>query len=275
MDSILSCDTPWALMVLNRESSRGDPLGPLLFSLVLHKLVHSIASDSPKGSVKHATRIIQQVGNLEGFPADMKMLHEPNLEILGAPIGDDIFCAKFVAQKWAKATKWLSQIAHPAFTSTTAAVELGKRGLFLQGIVKDATKEYPAKYLDTFQYEKGDHHVVTSTIDGIPMLALGWQDRTLKKFLAMCGTTVEGHPHKKKTIYHVLNDGKSSEAFFKTVKRPKLVEEYFDSAGKIDIHNHLRQGSLALEEGWGMKKWHHRVISTILGMVEVDTFLVY
>ena len=70
-------------MVLNRESSRGlggggGPLGPLLFSLVLHKLVHSIASDSecsesifnlwylddgtlagPKGSVKHATRIIQ------------------------------------------------------------------------------------------------------------------------------------------------------------------------------------------------------------------------
>ena len=89
------------------------------------------------------------------------------------------------------------------------------------------------------------------------MLALGWQDRTLKKFLATCGTTVEGHPHKKKP-YHVSEDGKSSEAFFKTVKRHKLVEEYFDSAGKIDIHNHLRQGSLALEVAWGTKKWYHR-----------------
>ena len=25
------------------------------------------------------------------------------------------------------------------------------------------------------------------------------------------------------------------------MKRPKLVVEYFDSAGKIDIHNHLWQ----------------------------------
>ena len=69
-------------------------------------------------------------------------------------------------------TAWLLQLCEPyfgshriiradsAFTSTTAAIELGKRGLFLQGIVKGATKEYPAKYLDTFQYEKGDYHVV-------------------------------------------------------------------------------------------------------------------
>ena len=71
--------------------------------------------------------------------------------------------------------------------------------------MKGATKEYSPKYLDTFQYEKGDHHVVISTIDGIPMLALGWQDRNMKKFLATCGTMVEGNPHKKK------NNGKSSE----------------------------------------------------------------
>ena len=140
--------------------------------------------------------------------------------------------------------------------------------------MKGATKEYPAKYLDTLQYEKGDHHVATSTIEGIPMLALGWHHRTLKKFLATCGTTVEGHPHKKKR-YRVSEDGKSSEAFLKTGRRPKLVEEYFNSASKIDIHNHLRQGSLALEEAWGTKKWHHRVFSTMLRRVEVDTFLVY
>ena len=34
-------------------------------------------------------------GSLEGFPADMKRQHDPNVEILGAPIGDVIFCAKF------------------------------------------------------------------------------------------------------------------------------------------------------------------------------------
>ena len=104
--------------------------------------------------------------------------------------------------------------------------------------MKGATKEYPAKYLDTFQHEKGDHHVVTSTIDGIPMLALGWQDRTLKKFLATCGTTVEGNPHKKKR-YRVSEEGKSSEAFFRTVKRHKLVE-YFDSAVRLTSTTRVR-----------------------------------
>ena len=143
--------------------------------------------------------------------------------------------------------------ADSAFTSTTAAVLLGKRGLFLQGIVKGATKEFPAKYLDNCQYQRGDHHAATATIEGVPMIALGWKDKTLKRFLSTCGTTVEGQPHTKKR-YRVSEDGESSEIFYKTVKRPKLVEEYFDSASKIDVHNHLRQGSLALEEAWGTRK---------------------
>ena len=127
---------------------QGDPLGPLLFSLVLHKLVWSIAVDSesskllfnmwylddstlagPKDAVKHAIHLIQQFspslglyinmakcklfsrGDIEGFPADIKVFHEPNFEILGAPIGDAILCAKFVSQKRAKAIKLLSQMS--------------------------------------------------------------------------------------------------------------------------------------------------------------------
>ena len=61
---------------------------------------------------------------------------------------------------------------------------------------------------------------------------------------------MESQPHTKKR-HRVSEDGESSEILYKTVKRPKLVEEYFDSANKIDVHNHLRQGSLALEEAWG------------------------
>ena len=67
------------------------------------------------------------------------------------------------------------------------------------------------------------------------MITLGWKDKMLKRFLSTCGTTVEGQPHTKKR-YRVSEDGESSEIFYKTVKRPKLVEEYFDSASKIDVH---------------------------------------
>ena len=49
-------------------------------------------------------------GNLFSFPPEMKVSRVPNLEILGAPIGDPIFCAKFLAQKRADAAKLLSQL---------------------------------------------------------------------------------------------------------------------------------------------------------------------
>ena len=49
--------------------------------------------------------------DLEDFPVDMKICHEPNLVILGAPIGDVIFCAKFLAEKRAKAVRLLSQLS--------------------------------------------------------------------------------------------------------------------------------------------------------------------
>ena len=80
MDNIPPCGT---MGTLGSEQGvqQGDLLGPLLFSLVLHKLVRSIASDSDcskllfniwylddgtlagsKAAVNHAILLIQQVG---------------------------------------------------------------------------------------------------------------------------------------------------------------------------------------------------------------------
>ncbi|KAL5460331.1 hypothetical protein EMCRGX_G033776 [Ephydatia muelleri] len=82
-----------------------------------------------KDAIRHAISLIQKLGLplglwinpakcklfsptvLSGFPQEMKLSHEPNFKVLGAPIGDPIFCAKFLAQKRAKAAKLLSQLA--------------------------------------------------------------------------------------------------------------------------------------------------------------------
>ena len=40
----------------------------------------------------------------------MRRLNVPHFEILGAPIGDLVFCAKFVAQKQSEASKLLKEL---------------------------------------------------------------------------------------------------------------------------------------------------------------------
>eukprot|EP00731_Ephydatia_muelleri_P017009 Em0010g107a len=126
---------------------QGDPLGPMFFCLVLHKLVSAIAMDEdasrllfhagyqddgvvagPKQSVLRALYIIQELGpplglvinpskcevysqnDLSGLSSLMKQSNVPHLEILGSPIGDTIFCANFASQKCAQASQLLSQL---------------------------------------------------------------------------------------------------------------------------------------------------------------------
>ena len=64
-----------------------------------------------------------------------------------------------------------------------------------------------------------------------------------------------------------------TEVLKKTLKRRKVIESYFDVAFIIDINNHLRQRGLALETAWQTRSC--RVISTVLGMVETDVYLLF
>ncbi|KAL5506735.1 hypothetical protein EMCRGX_G008470 [Ephydatia muelleri] len=126
---------------------QGDPLGPLFFCLVLQKLVGTIATDEVSshllyhkwymddgavaGSEKAVARVITILselgpqlglflnvskcevfskGNMNSFPPGMKRSNTPNMKILGAPIGDILFCAKFVANQRAKANVLLSRL---------------------------------------------------------------------------------------------------------------------------------------------------------------------
>ena len=52
----------------------------------------------------------------------------------------------------------------------------------------------------------------------------------------------------------------------------ELVEDYFSAASVIDISNHCRQAGLALETAWSTQRWDHRVISTILRIIETDRY---
>ncbi|CAN0456217.1 unnamed protein product, partial [Discosporangium mesarthrocarpum] len=92
-------------------------------------------------------------------------------------------------------------------------------------------------------------------------------------FVSACGTTTLGEPHMK-LRYRRADDGRT-EAYKKAVKRQQLVKDYFRNAPAIDVHNHHRQPSLALEDAWKTKKWKHHVFAPILGMTEMDAYLAW
>eukprot|EP00731_Ephydatia_muelleri_P033991 Em0044g11a len=126
---------------------QGDPLGPLFFALVLHKVIDTIDADDdclhlilqawylddgvlagPRQAVLRALSIIEDLGpplgifinlskcqlfsrsDISMFPPVMKASHVPHLDILGTPIGDYLFCTGFFAAKRAELTKLLSML---------------------------------------------------------------------------------------------------------------------------------------------------------------------
>ena len=88
----------------------GVVAGPI--SAVLHVL--SIIKDlgPPLGLHNNLSKCeLFRVNDLRRFPDEMKKSNVPHFDILGAPIGDFLFCAKYIAQKCIDASKLLQQLA--------------------------------------------------------------------------------------------------------------------------------------------------------------------
>ena len=123
------------------------PLGPLLFSLVLHILVSEIATElgcahllyhawylddgyvaGPNTEVRRVLTILEEKGRSLGLHVNiakceviccsdlslfillMKQSHQPNIGILGIPIGDLDFCTTFISHKHCLAKQLMQQI---------------------------------------------------------------------------------------------------------------------------------------------------------------------
>ena len=145
--------------ILVKIINNTDPLGPMLFALVLHKLVSSIDTDdgclniilqtwylddgalaSNHTAVLHALQLIEEMGldlglsiNLakcelfsptikSSFPSIVKSSCLPNLHIIGASIEDYLFCAHFIAERCAQAKKLLSVLLEMADSDLHVAI---------------------------------------------------------------------------------------------------------------------------------------------------------
>ena len=140
---------------------QGDPLGPLLFALVLQKLVSSLDADEEcaeillqawylddgalagtRSAVLRALHVIEELGPALGlhvnlakcemfsrqgnisFPPEVRCSLLPNLDILGAPIGDYLHCFKFIAGRCAESRKLLSGLVDVAAVDLQVSVSL-------------------------------------------------------------------------------------------------------------------------------------------------------
>ena len=93
---------------------------------------------------------------------------------------------------------------------------------------------YPKELLNSHTLDRGEWVAYTGNIDGVQLQACKFVDLKPKQFISTCSTTIPGIP--RQTKYHGA------------VKRPQVAEFYLKYSASIDIHNHVRTGSLGMED---------------------------
>ena len=148
------------------------------------------------------------------------------------------------------------------FASFLIAFNLWSVGLFFIGIVKTASKFFPKQYLTEWcnrnnaRENRGSHKLLKTQKDGVNIYALGWSDKKGKQIVCTTGTTLAAEASRRRRHIRVLRNGqREKEVYVKTVPRPAVVKEMFDAFSEIDIHDHLRQGSLEMEREWITRSW--------------------
>jgi len=151
----------------------------------------------------------------------------------------------------------------------TADALMKELGVHFVGNVKTATVGFPIEQLrwDLGGTQRGDH--VVYKLEGEDLWAVGWNDCHYKTFVVSGGTTTAGTNAKRK------RQDANGRTFFKEVKRPRVVQEYYTACGEIDMHNNFRQGQLRLEKFHQTRKWNSRVLTSILSSTMVDAYRAY
>ena len=97
----------------------------------------------------------------------------------------------------------------------------------------------------------------TKDVDGVEVMAVGFQDLKSKHFVSTCGSVIAGNPWRTK--HHG------------DISRPKVAEIYLQYSDAIDKHNCFRTGSLGLEDVLHTHSPHLRQAFGIIGFLFTQT----
>lgn len=106
--------------------------------------------------------------------------------------------------------------------------------------------------------------------DGVSLLAVGWWDKKVKQLIATAGSNEQRPPRVKERRHRI-----TGEKIVVSVNTTAVPTEYFSYAHKVDVHNHYRQGILALEREIRTRDWDDKLAFTFLGLVMVDAYQMF
>lgn len=192
-------------------------------------------------------------------------------------LGHGTRIAKFLVEPWARSDRIVC--ADSYFASVSTANELRSIGLRFIGVVKTATRKFPMAWLSQQELmNRGDRKgLVNLDDDGVPsLMAFVWMDRDRRYFISNCSSLAEGRPHVRQRWRQVdVDDEAEASRVELVVPTPKACEVYYTTCAVIDQHNRHRQDTLKLEKKVETTNWATRVGTTILGMILVDSWLVF
>ena len=138
------------------------------------------------------------------------------------------------------------------FSSVSTLDALNANGMKHIGVTKNATRKFPAAYLDNCELnERGDARHLERLDDygQTDLLPIVWVDRDYNKFVSNA-EGVEDHAEPivcKRWCQLEKNVYADTECVTLTIPHPKVVQTYYDTCGEIDHHNCQHQDDLELE----------------------------
>lgn len=166
-------------------------------------------------------------------------------------------------------------IIDSGFGSIKVCAAGAKKGIAFICSVKQANALFPQKEIASMMKSapSGTWLQMKAVYEDEPIICAGYKYSS-NKVLYFCwppgaASCVEGEPY----IAQFRDENGNPES--RAVSRLSVFSRYFLHSNKIDIHNELRQGFLALEEEWVTTDCWFRLFTSIFGMTVTDCFLAY
>ena len=148
-------------------------------------------------------------------------------------------------------------------------------------VIKTGRRRYPYAFLKERLkgMSPGCKLVLTATVEGVDLVAFGWVFNQHKKagkgmhcFLMTKGAASTTYDPFNQHTVTAFNEYR--RAIREGCPQPQAAGDYHQWANAIDVHNHLRQGVLRLEEHWKTTNCWFRPWTTFVSIAVVDAFKV-